>query len=110
MEPWKENMNGKIEIRDYIPREQLLKELSKMDFLVNFENSTALQMPSKLIDYYLTGRPVLSVPSQNFDRDAIDKFLNGDYSKQIDFNNMDRYRIEHVCSRFLELAEEKRDE
>ena len=110
VEPWKENMNGKIEIRDYIPREQLLKELSKMDFLVNFENSTALQMPSKLIDYYLTGRPVLSVPSQNFDRDAIDKFLNGDYSKQIDFNNMDRYRIEHVCSRFLELAEEKRDE
>ncbi|MDZ7693145.1 MAG: hypothetical protein U5K69_18830 [Balneolaceae bacterium] len=75
-----------------------------MDFLVNFENSTSIQMPSKLIDYYLTGRPVLSVPSQNIDKETVNNFLNGNYSNKVEFNNMDRFRIDNVCNRFLGLA------
>jgi len=107
VEPYVEMANGRIEIRDYIPRRELLKVLSGMDFLVNFENSTSLQLPSKLIDYYLTGRPVLSVESFDIDKEAIDEFLDGHYSKQYDYRDMDKYRIENVCRRFLDLCRDE---
>ncbi len=105
VEPWLNKGKGKIEIRDYIPRKDLLKVLSQMDFLVNFENETPLQMPSKLIDYYLTGRPVLSVGSREIKPDLIDQFLEGNYENQFQYENIDQYRIENVCENFLKLAE-----
>ncbi|WP_441000164.1 hypothetical protein [Fodinibius sp. SL11] len=105
IKPYLEKANGKIEVRDYIPREKLLQFLATMDFLVNFENDTTLQLPSKLIDYYLTGRPVLSVSSFKIDRKVINEFLWGDYSNSYDFGDMDQYRIENVCSRFIHLAD-----
>lgn len=96
--------DGKIEIRDYIPRKELLLELAEMDFLVNLENDTPRQVPSKLIDYYLTGRPVLSVPSQGLNEQMVDRFLEGDYSEEYCFEDMERYRIENVCQKFLNLC------
>jgi len=45
---------GKIILHEAIPRTDLILELSKMDFLVNLDNGTSLQVPSKLIDYALT--------------------------------------------------------
>lgn len=104
VKPWLDKANGQIEIRDYLPREELLKVLSKMDFLVNFENESSLMIPSKLIDYYIAGRPVLSVGSRNINKKAVDQFLAGDYSNQYSFDDMDRYRIENVCNRFLKLS------
>jgi hypothetical protein len=101
--PWLDRAAGRIEIRDYIPREELLKVLSRMDFLVNFENSSSLMSPSKLIDYYLTGRPVLDVANQNIDREKIDQFLNGEYQNGHQFNGIDRFRIESVTRQFLNL-------
>ena len=82
-----------IEVRDYVPRLQLLKELSEMDFLLNLENGTSVQTPSKLIDYALTRRPILSVDSQNLDTATIDQFLEGDYSNRKRIDNLDRYNI-----------------
>lgn len=105
VEPWLKKAKGRIEIRDYIPRNELIKQLSNMDFLVNFENNSSIQMPSKLIDYYMTGRPVLSVSSQNIDKETISDFLDGDYSNKVEFNNMERFRIKNVCNRFLELVQ-----
>lgn len=107
VQPYLESGNGKIEIRDYLPRKELLHFLSGMDFLVNFENETVLQLPSKLIDYYLTGRPVLSVSSFEIDKTVIKEFLFGDYQNRYFFENMDRYKIEHVCGQFLNLFHER---
>lgn len=104
IEPYLQKAEGKIEMRDYIPRKELLNQLATMDFLINFENDTSLQQPSKLIDYYLTGRPVLSVPSYNIDKKVINEFLCGDYSNRHTFVNMEQYQIEKVCSCFLDLA------
>jgi len=106
VEPYIEMTNKKIEIRDYIPRADLLQVLSKMDFLVNFENRSSLMMPSKLIDYYLVGRPVLNIPSDGLNTETIQQFLNGNYSKSYNYSDIERYRIENVCNRFLELEEE----
>jgi len=106
VKPWMERAEGRIEIRDYIPRPELLKILSKMDFLVNFENESPMMMPSKLIDYYLAGRPVLNVANGSIDKDHIISFLDGNYKNKFSYNGVDRYRIENVCNRFLSLCDE----
>ena len=103
--PYITKSKGRVEIRNTIPRPDLLKELSKMDFLVNFENESPLMMPSKLIDYYLTGRPVLSVASTEIEESVIDQFLKGDYQSAQKFKEMEKYRIENVCKQFLQLTE-----
>jgi len=107
VEPYIHQAEGKIEIRDYIPRVQLLETLSEMDFLINFENNTSLQLPSKLIDYYLTGRPVLSVKSGKVPEERLLQFLNGDYTGSYNFENMERFSIENVCKQFLNLQRSK---
>jgi hypothetical protein len=106
VDPYVEKSDGKIEVRDYIPRPELLRTLSTMDFLVNFENASSLMMPSKLIDYYLMGRPVLSVKSNAVNEKELVSFLDGDYSNRYKFSDVDRYRIENVCKKFLSLTAE----
>jgi len=104
VKPYLEKARGRIELREYIPRKELLKILSGMDFLVNFENDTSKQMPSKLIDYYLAGRPVLSLRGSEIDHETVDRFLTGDYFGRYKFTHVDQYRIENVCERFLDLC------
>lgn len=105
--PYLDKARGRIEVRNYIPRPKLLKELSEMHFLVNLENDTSSQVPSKLIDYYLAGRPVLSVPSSGLNTETVNRFLDGDYRDQYVFNDMDQYRISNVCRQFLDLCKTK---
>ncbi|MCB0743251.1 MAG: hypothetical protein KDC67_05060, partial [Ignavibacteriae bacterium] len=105
VEPYLERASGKIEIRDYIPRLELLNVLSKMDFVLNINNNISTQQPSKLIDYHLTQRPILSIDSMNINKRAINQFLKGDYTNQYKINNVDQYRIENVCSSFLNLLD-----
>jgi hypothetical protein len=106
VKPYLKKADGKIEVRDYIPRDQLLQFLATMDFLVNFENESSLMMPSKLIDYHLTGRPVLSIRSKSTDipEETVIQFLNGDYTNQHRLPNIDRHKIKNVCQNFLELC------
>jgi len=103
VKPYLEKAKGRIEIRDYIPRAELLKVLSGMDFLVNINNATDIQKPSKLIDYYLAGRPILSLDSGQVDTEIIKQFFERDYRAQLKYENMERYRIEQVTLQFLEL-------
>jgi hypothetical protein len=64
--PMKDKLDKRFVFKDYIPREKLIKELSKMDFLINLENLSGTQSPSKLIDYGLTKRPIISInPSED---------------------------------------------
>lgn len=99
-----EKSNGKIEVRSYIPREELIGVLSKMDFILNINNGNSTQLPSKLIDYSLTGRPILSIDSFNFNKDIVNQFLESNYSNQLIVDNIDEYRIENVCSKFLSIS------
>jgi hypothetical protein len=75
-----------------------------MDFLLNIGYDPVHQSPSKLIDYYLTGRPILSSDTNEFDHKIVDAFLQGDYTNSFSFDNIDQYRIENVCKKFLNLA------
>lgn len=99
-----ESLNGKLEVRDYIPREQLLEELAKMEFLVNFDNNTGVQSPSKLIDYALTGRPVLNVTSSP-DIEIIQEFINGNYKGKMELGSLEQFNIRNVAKQFLDIIE-----
>ncbi len=101
--PYKKILGDKLEVLSYIPRNELIKELSKKDFLVNFEFDPLTQSPSKLIDYYLTERPILSLESKNFDEKLIDEFLRGDYSRKFVPPDFEKFRIENVTKKFLDL-------
>lgn len=106
LQPFKEKLGDKLEVRAYIPREELVHELSKMDFLVNVPNKSGVQQPSKLIDYALTKRPILNVSSDFTDseRNSLQAFFKADYSGRMIINDIERYNIINVARQFLELA------
>lgn len=96
--------DGRIVVKPYIPREELIGVLSTMDFLVNFENEVSEQVPSKLIDYYLTGRPVVSIHANTDFDEVLRPFLDGDYSKSMKYKDPDIYNIKNVANNFLALC------
>ena len=78
--------------------------LASLDFLINFENIGSRQSPSKLIDYLLCGRPVLSLRSFQLDTSLVDQFLEGDYRNAFEIDQPEQYRIENVVDRFMTLV------
>jgi hypothetical protein len=103
IEPYLSRLAAKIEVRPCVPRNELLKTLSTMDFLINIENGTSVQSPSKLIDYALTKRPILSFTSDAIPEANFLEFLQGDYTNQFIVQNIEQYRIENVAKSFLKL-------
>ena len=103
VEPFLKRSNGRIQIKELLPRENLLYELSKMDFMVNFENAGSKQTPSKLIDYTIIEKPILSVITGDLNMEVIDEFIKGNYRNAKIIEDPDQYRIENVCKNFLNL-------
>lgn len=102
-------LGDKIELRKYVKREQLLHELSKVDFLINIKNKSGVQQPSKLIDYATTKRPIITITSDFKESEKVifDEFLNGNYHNQTIVENMERYDIKNVVREFINLYELK---
>ena len=99
---YKDILHNKLEISNYIPRDELMKVLGEMDFLINFDNNTPLNSPSKLIDYAIVNRPVLNV-DRNFKGEELFAFINGDYSNRMHLPDPGQYLIRNVTQLFLNL-------
>lgn len=95
-------LDGKLIVRGYIPREELMKFMKTMDFLVNFDNNTALNSPSKLIDYAITGRPVLNI-EKDFISEHLLEFLRRDYQNKMQLPDPEDYHIKNISNDFLSL-------
>lgn len=101
-------LKDKIEIRSTIFRKDMIKEIVKMDFLVNIENiNLPGQLPSKLIDYAISNRPILSINTVTFKSKNVIEFLEGNYQNRLVVDNLEDYRIEQVTSKFVELINYK---
>ncbi len=100
--PFKKKLGEKLIIRDYVSRDDLLLVLAGMDFLINFDNNTHTQLPSKLIDYAITGRPIFNISSDT-DLSIIMEFLKGDYSRKMDLPPSSDYDIRTVVKKFAQL-------
>jgi len=94
---------SKIIVHDYIPRAELIIELSKADFLINIVNLDTVQVPSKLIDYTLSKRPILNISTNFKEYEIVDQFLAGDYSNCYVPENIDSYDIRNVAAKFLDI-------
>ncbi|MGI6306873.1 MAG: glycosyltransferase [Bacteroidales bacterium] len=92
----------KLIVSDYIPRHELMAVLKNMDFLINFDNNTELNSPSKLIDYAITQRPVLNI-TKDFNGEDLKAFLRGDYSKKMSLPDLNQYHISNISHLFLDL-------
>ena len=103
---YKSKLGNRLIVRNAIPRIELIEEMKKMDFLVNIENiNSPAQIPSKLIDYGITGRPILSINPTVLNTHLIDEFMNKDYSNQMIIENLMQYHISRVAEKFIELIE-----
>lgn len=102
IEPLIHDEKSRIEIHGLVARDKCLYELSKMDFVINFENLSSTQAPSKLIDYGIIKRPVLSFSEETFKTDEFEQFLRGDYSNKLEFD-ISQYDINNVVKNFERL-------
>lgn len=105
----KKKLGEKLVIKEPIARQQLICEMAKMDFVLNFDNENSNQRPSKLIDYAMSRRPILSFNRQIFRPDVFQAFLKGDYSEQYHVD-LEQYDIRRVVDQFEALFHEKTKE
>jgi hypothetical protein len=100
--PYISKLGDRLEIHNLVPREQLLIKLAEMDFLVNFDNNVTTQRPSKLIDYAITGRPVLNIlENDNFGN--LREFMHENYSNRMILEIPENFDIVKVASSFISL-------
>jgi len=96
------NLEDKLELIPNTPRDDVIFNLSKCDFLINVENITTNQIPSKIIDYVLSKRPIYTFYPENFNEKIFNDFLNGKYDNGYNFDIKD-YNIKKVAEQFLNL-------
>ena len=102
LEPYLGILGEKAIIHQLVPREECVYELSKCDFLINLENIGDNQEPSKVSDYYLTGRPICSFCPSRFDPEVFEEFLRGEYGSALKVD-IGKYDINRVARAFLSL-------
>lgn len=107
IKPYYEILKERLEFRGLLRRDQLIQIFTKADFLINIENGTDKQNPSKLIDYGISKRPILSVSSSNLDRKKMEEFLNFNFENASPLPSLEDYKIENVVDKFLKLTHEK---
>lgn len=103
LKPYEEKLKNKLFIYDYIPRKDLLIEMSQADFLINFSNGTEVQSPSKLIDYALVNRPILEIKPNILEIGDVRDFLNKNYQNGMKFGEIAQYDIKNIAGEFLKL-------
>ena len=105
VQPYLDASKNNIQLKKVLDRNALMFEMSKMDFLVNFENAGTAKTPSKLIDYAILKKPILSVKFGDLKKDNVLEFLNGNYQSALKIEDPDQYRIENVAKKFLALID-----
>lgn len=106
LKPFQEILKEKIEINNVIGREELLEKIKQADFLINIPNkNTSSQVPSKLIDYALSKRPILNISSDFTEKEKknFEQFVEGNFTNQLIIGGIENYNIENVSEQFLDL-------
>lgn len=105
LRPYQSRFGERLKIYGTANRQQLLYELSQLDFLIDVGNTTSNQVPSKLIDYTLTRRPIFSYTPGHFSADAFESFCKGEYTnrRQVEISH---YDIAEVARKFELLYHE----
>lgn len=105
---FKEILGDKLEIHRYIPRVELVRVMSSMDFLININNNSGVQTPSKLIDYSISKRPILNISTDfsETERANFEAFVREEYTSRFKVKDLDQYDSKNVCAKFIGLYED----
>lgn len=103
LDKYQKQLGEKLIIHYSVKRTDLLYRLSECHFLINISNTTSTQLPSKLIDYGITKRPVYSFDKQSFNPQVFTAFMHGDYTHAMPID-IRPYDIEVVTKQFIELV------
>lgn len=103
LDKFQKQLGEKLIIHYSVKRTDLLYRLSECHFLINISNTTSTQLPSKLIDYGITKRPVYSFDKQSFNPQVFTAFMHGDYTHAMPID-IRPYDIEVVTKQFIELV------
>jgi glycosyltransferase involved in cell wall biosynthesis len=60
-EPYREMIGGAVHLHGFVSRDQAAAALDGADILINIGNDTTYQLPSKLVDYAATGKPIVNI-------------------------------------------------
>lgn len=104
LKKYQNELKGKLVVLPAISREELVYELSKMDFIINIQNTKSIQSPSKLIDYKLSGRPVHNISCVDFQSDNFMRFMALESQLSDVKLDLDNYDIFHVANKFIQLS------
>ncbi len=66
-----------LHVSDYIPKYELDQKIADSDFLINISNKYSDMLPSKILTYISTGKPIIHISNQNNDA-CIDYFKRYD--------------------------------
>jgi hypothetical protein len=97
--------DSRIHVSNFIEREDLLKVINQVDFLLHFPYKDPSQKSIKLIEYGFSGKPIYSYSNSDKDDDNLTAFLSGDYQKAFHVGDMEPYKIENVVKSFINLTE-----
>lgn len=100
--PFQRQLGNKLELHGMMPREQCIYELSKADFLINLENTLSMQSPSKVVDYALAARPILSFSQDAIPERKLLQWLAGNYSNPLTVDTAP-FNIKNVCTQFEKM-------
>lgn len=64
VEEYRRKLGDRLEIARYLPYPQAQKRIAAGDVLVNIGNDVANQLPSKIFDYFGTGKPILQLAAR----------------------------------------------
>ncbi len=104
IDEYKEILGDKFIVKEAIPRQELIKQLREMDFLVNIQNSNnPNQLPSKLIDYGIVNRPILDVNPSKPNTIVIEEFLARNYTNELVIPSIEKYHITNVVQQFEKM-------
>lgn len=99
------DQHSRLQVIQSLPRNECVKILSAADFLVNVQNKSSTQNPSKLIDYSIAHRPILGIDGNTVDTENFENFLKADYTQAQSGINIADYDIRTVAKQFSELIE-----
>lgn len=102
IEEYKKSLGNRLVVEYDLSRLQVIEKLSTIDFLINIDNLSSNQTPSKLIDYSLAQRPIYSFSPKNFKKEIFLEFLNRDYSQALKVD-ISEFNIKVIVDKFLSL-------
>ncbi len=94
------DLNDCLVFHGFVSRDQSISEMKKMNFLLNFGNTTDYHLPSKVVDYLYMNKPIINITS--IDQDSTQAFFE-DYDDIINLNlDKDNYdQNEQRLAQFL---------